>query len=269
MKHFKKSSGYAPVNDLSIHYEIHGEAKSNEIPLILLHGGGSGIETTFGGILPLLAKNRQIIAFDQQGHGRTADIDKRPFSFEQSADDAAELLKYLNIENADFFGFSNGGMITLQIAIRHPELVRKMIVASAASKRSGMPPEFWEGMKNITLEDMPEAFRESYQKISPHPEKLQSFFEKSSRRMQNFTDISDDEIRAINVPTMILVGDQDNILPEHTVELFRLLPNARLTILPSDHGGYLGEVSTDKEQSKISQATAAIVEEFLAGWTEN
>ncbi len=141
---------YAPVNGLNIYYEIHGEGE----PLVLLHGGGSTIETSFGTILPALAKTRKVIAFEQQGHGHAADVD-RPFSFEQSADDAAALLRFLKIDKADFFGYSNGGSIALQIAIRHPDLVRKLIVASAMYKRDRLYPEFWDPMKHATLENMP------------------------------------------------------------------------------------------------------------------
>src|SRR5262245_24540352 len=101
----EKQHGYAAVNGLMIYYEIHG---SGGTPLVLLHGGGSTIDTTFGKILPALARSRQVIAFEQQGHGRTADITDRPFTFEQSADDAATLVKHLGIERADYFGFSNG-----------------------------------------------------------------------------------------------------------------------------------------------------------------
>src|SRR6476660_7530608 len=95
-----KAGDYAPVNGLKIYYEIHGTGR----PLVLLHGGGSTIETSFGELLPLLAKTRQVIAFEQQGHGHTADVDK-PFTFESSADDTAALLKYLKIEQADFLGY--------------------------------------------------------------------------------------------------------------------------------------------------------------------
>jgi pimeloyl-ACP methyl ester carboxylesterase len=101
----------APVNGLKMYYEIHGTANGNTPPLVLLHGGGSTIETSFGKVLPALAKTRQVIAFDQQGHGRTADIVDRPFTFEQSADDTAGLLRHLKIGKADFFGYSNGGHI--------------------------------------------------------------------------------------------------------------------------------------------------------------
>src|SRR5689334_17031450 len=112
----KGQGSYASVNGLKMYYEIHGEGA----PLVLIHGGGSTIQTTFGRVLPALAKNHKVIAVELQAHGHTADID-RPLSFEQDADDVAELLKQLHIEKADVFGFSNGASTTLEIAIRHPE----------------------------------------------------------------------------------------------------------------------------------------------------
>src|SRR6267142_1431432 len=116
---------YANVNGLKMYYEVHG----NGFPLVLIHGGGSTIGTSFGRILPALAKTHKVIAIEMQAHGHTADID-RPLSFEQDADDVAELLRQLHVASADIFGFSNGASTTLEIAIRHPELVNKIIVAS-------------------------------------------------------------------------------------------------------------------------------------------
>ena len=124
---------YAAVNGLKMYYEIHGSGT----PLVLLHGGGSTITSTFGRILPDLAKTHQVIAVELQAHGHTKDID-RPLSFEQDADDVAVLLRQLQIKKANFLGFSNGGTTCLQIAIRHPELVNKLVVGSAIYKRDGM-----------------------------------------------------------------------------------------------------------------------------------
>jgi pimeloyl-ACP methyl ester carboxylesterase len=142
------TSGYASVNGLKMYYESHGAAHGKNPPLVLLHGGGSTIDTAFGRVLPSLAKTRQVIAFEQPGHGRTAEVE-RPFTFEQSADDAAALLQHLNIKSADLFGFSNGGHIALQVGIRHPKLVRKLVVASAGFKRDGYYPQFWEGSNEM------------------------------------------------------------------------------------------------------------------------
>jgi alpha-beta hydrolase superfamily lysophospholipase len=174
--------GYAPVNGLKMYYELHGVDGGKNPPLVLLHGGGSTIDTTFGKVLPSLAKSRQVVAFEQQGHGRTGDMADRPFSFEQSADDTVALMDHLKIEKADLFGFSNGGNIALQIAIRHPNRVRKLVVASAMFKRDGLYPEVWEFMKRSTLEDMPKELKEAYLKVSPHPEQLPTFHDKSAKR---------------------------------------------------------------------------------------
>jgi len=223
--------GYAAVNGLNLYYEIRGTGA----PLVLLHGGGSTIETSFGNVLESLAKNRQVIAFEQQGHGRTADVD-RPFSFEQSADDTVALLHYLNIRRADFFGYSNGGTIALQIGIRHPEVVRKMVVMSGFFNHDGANPEFWEQFKHAKLETMPVELREAYLKTAPHPEQLQSFFDKSVRRMEEFKDIPAEQIRSIPAPTLVMIGDNDVVWPEHAVETFHLLPHAQLAVLPgTDH----------------------------------
>lgn len=222
---------YASVNGLKMYYEIHGSGQ----PLVLLHGGGSTIETSFGAVLPSFAKTRKVIAFEQQGHGHTADVD-RPFSFEQSADDAATLLRYLKIEKADFFGYSNGGSIALQVAIRHPNLVRKLIVASAMYKRDGLYPEFWEMMKHATPEGMPAELREAYLRVAPHPEQFRNFSDKGVKRMLEFKDWRPEDIQSIDAPTLIMIGDADIVRPEHAVEMFRLLPHARLAVLPlTDH----------------------------------
>jgi pimeloyl-ACP methyl ester carboxylesterase len=229
-------SGYAPVNGLTIYYEIHGADGGKKPPLVLVHGGGSTIETSFGKVLPALAKTRQVIAFEQQGHGHTSDIIDRPFTFEQTADDTAGLMQHLKIEKADFFGYSNGGNVVLQIAIRHPHLVRKLIVASAMYKRDGLYPEFWESMNHATLQGMPAELREAYLRVAPNPENLPTFHDKCVKRMLEFKDWRPEDIQSIQAPTMVMIGDADIIRPEHAVEMFRLLPHAKLAVLPgTDH----------------------------------
>ena len=223
-------TGYAPVNGLKIYYEIHGTSNPNKTPLVLLHGGDPTIGTSFGKVVDEFAKDRQVIAFEQAGHGHTADR-KIPFTFEASADDAAALLKFLKIPQADFFGFSNGGSIAMQIGIRHPEITHKLVVASAMTKREGMYPAFWESMEKASLDTMPAEFKEAYQKTAPRPN-LQSYFEKSVKRMLDFKDWPDQMVKSIQAPTLILIGDADIIRPEHAVEMFRTLPHANLAILP-------------------------------------
>ena len=225
----------ADIHGLKLYYEVHG-TRGALPPLVLLHGGGSSIDLSFPRVVRELAKGRQVIAFDQQGHGRTTDVPDRPFTFEQSADDAAALLRHLGVQRADFFGSSNGGSIALQIAIRHPKLVRKLIVASAPVSRAGLPPGFFDGMRQATLASMPIELRENYTRLSPHPDRLQSFFEKSVRRMLEFKDLRAEVVRGIDVPVLLIVADRDVVSVEHAVEMFRALPRAELAVVPgTDH----------------------------------
>ncbi|HXW14698.1 MAG TPA: alpha/beta hydrolase [Terriglobia bacterium] len=229
-------AGYAPVNGLNLFYEIHGRLNLDSPPLVLLHGGGDTIKTSFGQILPELAHQRQVIAFEQQGFGHTADIADRPFSFEQSADDTAALLDHLHVCQADLFGFSNGGTIALHFAIRHPHIARKLVVASGFFSHAGADPAFWDGFAMATLDVMPKDLRDSYLEVAPNPENLQSMFEKAVQRLRNFPDIPRDAMRSIAAPTLVVCGDSDVMRPEHAVEEFRLLPHAQLAILPgTDH----------------------------------
>jgi pimeloyl-ACP methyl ester carboxylesterase len=227
---------YAPIDGLRIYYEIHGTASPTHPPLVLLHGGGDTIETSFGHVLPELARNRKVIAFEQRGYGHTADIPDGPFSFEQSADDTAALLHYLHVEQADIFGFSARGTIALQVAIRHPHLVRKLVIASGLFSRAGGDPAFWNSFEHVQLQDMPKELRDSYLAVSPHPENLQMFFDKCVQRMRDFKDIPTDAIRGIRSPALVIAGDADVIRPEQAVDEYRLIPHSRLAILPgTDH----------------------------------
>jgi pimeloyl-ACP methyl ester carboxylesterase len=225
-------TGYAPVDGLRLYYEVHGRADGRTPPLVLLHGGGSTLETSFGATLRRFATTRQVVAFDQQGHGRTADIADRQFSFAQSAEDAVALLRYLKIARADVLGYSNGGHIAIEIALSHPDVVRKLIILSAMFDRAGADPGFWEGFNHAKLDDMPAELREAYLRVAPHPEDLQRFFDKSVQRMSSFKGWTPEQLRAITAPTLVVAGDQDVVRPEQAVQMFRLLPNAQLAILP-------------------------------------
>jgi pimeloyl-ACP methyl ester carboxylesterase len=250
---------YATVNGLNMYYETHGSGR----PLVLLHGGGSTIESTFGRILPDLARTRQVIAVELQAHGHTKDID-RPLSFEQDADDVAALLKHLHIDRADFMGFSNGGTTCLQIAIRHPKLVNKLVLASATYKRDGMQPGFFDGFKGATLEMMPPPLREAYLKANPDPKGLRAMFDRDVARMVAFKDISDTQIKGIQAPALVLNGDADVVRTEHALELSRTLPHAKLAILPGGHGDYIGEICSADKNSRIPALVTAVIEAFLA-----
>ncbi|MBC7828230.1 MAG: alpha/beta hydrolase [Chitinophagaceae bacterium] len=253
-----QQGSYAAVNGLKMYYEIHGTGR----PLVLIHGGGSTITSTFERIIPELAKTHRVIAVEMQAHGRTKDID-RPLSFEQDADDVAALLKQLNISKADFMGFSNGGTTSLQIAIRHPQLVNKLVLASAIYRRDGMQPGFFEGMQQATLSSMPQPLKEAFLKVNPDPIGLQAMFERDVARMIGFKDISDADIKTIQAPTLVINADAEVVRAEHAFSLSRLLAHARLAILPGGHGEYIGEAGAADKNSKLPALVIALIDIFL------
>jgi pimeloyl-ACP methyl ester carboxylesterase len=252
------SRKYRDINGLKMYYEVHGKGD----PLVLLHGGGSTIESTFGKILPLFARTRQVIAIELQAHGRTQDID-RPLSFEQDADDVIALLKALGIPKADFLGFSNGGTTCIQIAIRDPQRVNKLVLASAISKRSGMQSGFFEGMKNASLANMPPPLVDAFLKVNPDRKNLEKMFYRDVTRMLNFKDIDDALIGSIQAPALVINADEEVVRTEHALELSNLLPGGRLVIIPGNHGEYIGEICAENKSPKIYEAVAVLIEEFL------
>ena len=230
---------YVNVNGLDMYYEIHGTGQ----PLVLIHGAFSAIGTSFGKLLPELARTRQVIGLEMQAHGRTADID-RPLSMEQMADDTAAAIRQLGIEKADFFGYSMGAGIALLVAIRHPEIVRKLVLASVSYKLNGLHPGLMDGLGSMQPEMMHGSpWHEEYMRIAPRPEDFARLFAKKTEMDRGIKDWPDSTIAAIKAPTLLIVGDSDIIRPEHSVEMFRLLgggvigdmvglPNSQLAILP-------------------------------------
>jgi pimeloyl-ACP methyl ester carboxylesterase len=227
------------VNGLEMYYEIHGAGR----PLVLLHGAMSTIETSFRAVLPPLAATRQVIVIEQQGHGHTADID-RPLTYRQMAADTAALVRELVVEAADFFGYSMGAGIALEVAIRHPDLVRKLVLASLAYSRDGLHPETIEVIESTSPEDLAgSVFESAYAKTAPNPENWPALIAKCNRLDREFEGWSEDEIQSIAAPTLAMIGDSDIVRPEHAVRLFRLLgggvegdsaglPPSRLAVLP-------------------------------------
>ena len=168
---------YVSVNGLSMYYEIHGEGQ----PLVLLHGAFSAIGTSFGKILPGLAQARRVIAFELQGHGRTADID-RPLTLEGMADDVAAALPQLGIEEADVLGYSSGGSVALHFALRHPEMLRKLILMSVSYNLGGLHPGLMEGMGEMKPEMMyGSPWHDEYMRLAPRPEDFNRLFEKKTQ----------------------------------------------------------------------------------------
>src|SRR5215213_3103458 len=249
---------YVSVNGLDMYYEIHGAGR----PLVLLHGAFSAIGRSFGNVLPELSRTRQVIGFEMQAHGRTADID-RPLSMEQMADDTVAALQQLGIENADFFGFSMGAGIALQIAIRHPEVVRKLVLASVTYNESGVHPGLMDGLAEMNPEMMyGSPWHEEYMRLAPKPDDFATLFAKKTQMDREIQDLPAEAIEAIDAPTLLIIGDSDIVRPEHAVEMFRLLgggvmgdlaglPNSQLAILPGtshamlvERGDWLGSMIT-------------------------
>lgn len=236
----RATNSYASVNGLSLYYEIHGTGGQ---PLVLLHGAYMTIDSAFGKILPTLAATRQVIAVELQGHGRTADID-RPLTYEHMADDTAALLRELGIQSADIFGYSMGGGVALQVAIRHREFVRKLVIASATYNSEGMYPELLAMIETIT----PEAFAGSppeaeYLRLAPNPDDFPTLVAKLRQLDTQIQDWSAEDIQSIKAPALVIIGDSDVVRPEHAVAMFRLLgggvcgdlsglPNTQLAVLP-------------------------------------
>ena len=251
---------YAAVNGIRMYYETYGPERG--VPLVLLHGGGSTIDVTFGRILPLLARDRWVIAVEEQAHGRTSDRDA-PLRFETSADDVAALLAQLKIDQADLFGFSNGASVGLQVAIRHPQVVRKLVFASAMTQRAGAQPQLWTFMENADISNMPQPLKDAFLKVNPDPAGLKTMHDKDAERMRHFQDVPEADLRALRAPTLIVIGDRDVVKPEHAVALTHVIPNARLLVLVGGHGDYLGEAIMTQRQTRAPEFTAGLVAEFL------
>lgn len=255
-------SGYAPVNGIRMYYEIHGAGRSGGVPLVLLNGGGATIDVTYSRVLPIFASHRMVIALEEQGHGRTSDR-KKPFRAETSADDVSALLKYLKVAQADVMGFSNGAGVAMEMAIRHPGQVHKLVFASYFTRKSGAQPQFWDFMKKADFAGMPQILKDAFLKVNPDEDALKNMCAKDIERMQHFKDIPDKDVRAIHTPTLIIIGDRDVVRPEYAVKLSHMISNSRLMILPGGHGEYLGEMLAAKAGSHAPEYTAGFIEEFL------
>jgi pimeloyl-ACP methyl ester carboxylesterase len=255
------TKGHAPVNGINVYYEIYG--KEDGIPLLLLHGGGSTIESTFGKVIPILAKNHRLIAMEEQAHGRTTDRNL-PLRFDTSADDVAALFNYLNIDIADLFGFSNGANVAMHVAIKYPEKVRKLIFASSITKRSGAHPEIWNFIQKSDFSHMPQPLKDAFLKVNPDPMKLKVMHDKAKERMVHFKDTNDQDLRSIQAETLILTGDRDVGKLEHAMEISRMIPKSRLMVLTYGHGDYMGEASSTQKESNVPFFTMGLIEDFLA-----
>jgi pimeloyl-ACP methyl ester carboxylesterase len=222
---------YAPIGGQQLYYEVHGsDIHGGGRPLVLLHGGLLTIELSFGPLLGPLAAGRQVIAVELQGHGRTADTD-RPMTIGALAGDVTELLDRLEIAEADLFGFSLGGLVSSEVAVRAPERVGQMIVASANPHR---PP----GRESAPVDDalLPtradfEAMRDAYLAVAPDPGHFEKFAGRVAAMVHEVPVRTADELRSVRTPALLVFGDRDFTPLSDAVELYRLLPDARLAVL--------------------------------------
>ncbi|UGT54263.1 alpha/beta fold hydrolase [Nocardia asteroides] len=235
---------YAEVNGLRMYYERHGVA-TEQPPLVLLHGALSGIGTDFGELIPELSKTREVIAIEQQAHGRTADID-RPLRTPQMADDTVALLDQLGLREVDLLGYSMGAGVALDITLRHPDLVRKQILLSGGLGAEAMHPGLMEGMGELKPEHLHgSTFHTDYLRNAPRPADFPQLVARVlDHDLNGMPSVSPEAARTVTAPTLTIIGDSDIVRPEHSVEMFRLfgggvmgdtpagLPNAQLAILP-------------------------------------
>ncbi len=237
-------TGYAEVNQLRMYYELHGPDRGDDVaPVLLLHGAYMSTGE-FGPLLPALAATRRVVVCDFQAHGRTTDAD-RPITYEGLADDAAALLAHLGLDRVDVVGYSLGGGVAIQMAVRHPQVVRRLVPISAYRTSDGMQPELLEMIPSMSPESFAGSPTEAvYQQVAPDPGHFPVLVEKlTTLDMTPFAWPADD-IRRIAAPTLLIVGDADAVRLEHAVEMFRLLgggamgdltglPTARLAVLPA------------------------------------
>lgn len=252
-------SGHLPINGLSLYHEVYGELGTSTPPLLLIPGGFMATDSMRSWV-SAFADERPVIVFDQQGHGRTPDT-SRAMSYEQFADDAAALLRALKVERADVMGYSQGGGVAIQLALRHPALVGKLVSMSATYREDGLYPSVSEGIRRVDATafagtPVEKAFKEH----TPDAAAFDAYVEKMKVLAINDQNISDAELRSISAKTMIIIGDADVVKPEHALAMFRLrgggdeeaaasgmltdVPAARLVVLPAtSHIGISGEVA--------------------------
>jgi pimeloyl-ACP methyl ester carboxylesterase len=254
---------YAPVNGLEMYYEEHGGGAAR--PVVLIHGALSAIGTSFGTVLPHLAKTRRVIAVELQAHGHTADVD-RPLTVEGFAADVVALLDHLGIDRADVFGWSMGAAVALRLGTDHAGRVGRLVLASVSFNTAGLHPGLLDGIQELRPEHLHGSeFHEEYLRTAPDPAAFPVLVAKIKRLDGDLPEWPAEQIRALAAPTLLVLGDSDIIRPEHAVEMFRLLgggvagdltglPACRLAILPG---------TTHTTIPQRAEWLAPMIDEFL------
>jgi pimeloyl-ACP methyl ester carboxylesterase len=214
------TKGYAPVNGLRLYYEVHGSGVDE--PLVLLHGSYMSIESNWSGWIDAFAKQRKVIALEMQGHGRTADIE-RAFSYASLADDVAALLGHLHVKRADLLGYSMGGGVAMQVAIRHPAQVRKLVSVSAVFRHDGWVQPALDAYQHMSADAFKGTPIEAdYKRLSPTPEAFPSFVKRVIAMDLEPYDFGAERLAATQAPFFFIHGDADGVRLEHISEMFRI-----------------------------------------------
>src|SRR3954451_13246224 len=222
----------ADIDGLPLWYEEHGDPDGP--PLVALHGGIMTFEGSFGDVLPWLTQGRRVIGVELQGHGHTADT-RRPLSISRFADDVAELLDRLGIERADLWGFSLGALTATGVAVHHPSKVRRLVLAAVNIRPDGYHPEITAPEQNdprLPTEQEVATWKAAYEAVAPNPEDFFPFLERMQPVVHDWPGWTDDQVRSVKAPTLLVIGDRDFVRLDHAAEMLELFPDSRLAVLP-------------------------------------
>jgi pimeloyl-ACP methyl ester carboxylesterase len=227
-----RETGYADTSGVHMYYEVYGQGS----PLVLLHGGMLTIELNFATLIPTLADRHLVIGVEMQGHGRTADTDRK-LTPAGLASDVVGLLDHIGIDRAHVFGHSLGGAVTLELGVSHPTRVRSLVAASASVRPDGLHEDLTDPAKQATSTRMPTQqdfieMREAYRRLSPHPDHFDDFLAMLSQSNADTQGWSDQQLVSIGAPTLLVLGDRDFTTVEHGAVMLKLIPGSQLAVLP-------------------------------------